>query len=141
MIPKQGRGRLASLRKRTVTSVAVGVAVGALLSLVVLVLNLATRGQTLGRIGVHYWMAALVYFTSGGAGGLVFAVAFPLRRWRVGAALLGCLVVFPLYAGFVPLLLPVDEWMSVGAVAAIASALVVGAPLGWLVWGDTYRKK
>ena len=103
-------------------------------------LLLRTQAGTAPFDRLHTTFTATVvgYYQGGTTGGLLIGLAWPLRRWLIGDALLGILGVFPFYLFAArghedaPLL------RSENIATALLGAFFVGAAVGVWAWSDDH---
>ena len=115
--------------------VGLGFFVATALSLWATVLLLASGSKPFDSHDTSYGAVIGLYYAGGIIGGLIIGLAWPLRRYLFGAALLGILGVFPLYLGAGFLLSPPAQWLTLdNVVTAAFLALLVGSPVGMATW-------
>jgi len=112
-----------------------GFLAGAGFSLLLLPWLALTGNRPLPRFGLTPLAVAAVYVLAGTIGGMLVALLYPLRRWFLGAFLLGVVTLFPVYTGFA-LLLRGDAPLSVGWVLGGVLAFFVGGGLGTQIWTE-----
>lgn len=118
-------------RSPILVGLAVGLALGAALSAAVAIQAALTAGHALRELGLPLWQAAGGYLLMGSASGLIVGLAWPLRRWALGAMLVGFLACVPVwFLGFVVLggSIRHSVWPSLELSAAF------GLPIGFYVW-------
>ena len=118
------------LRDRCKTGITVGVVVAAMYVTYVLVAYVVTGGRIVESRGVGLVGVLAVYLAGGVVGGLLYGVAAPLARWRLGAFAVGFLVSIPVFFG-AAIILPepkLDNPLTWGVLTV--SALLIGGPAG-----------
>lgn len=114
---------------------ALGLVVATGLSVWVTLLRVASGTAPFDRLDTTYPTVIGLYYASGLAGGLVIGLAWPLRRWLLGSALLGALGVLPLYLGAAFIESEPSQWLTQeNLTVAVVLAIIVGVPLGIWVW-------
>jgi hypothetical protein len=90
---------LGDLRKNLLNGVGLGLFVATGFSAWVTFLRLRAGTSPFDRLHTTYLATVELYYAGGLVGGTLVGLFLPLRRWPLGAALLGMLGVFPLYFG------------------------------------------
>jgi hypothetical protein len=129
-----------SIARRIILHAALGAVGGVCLTIYALAVHLLSRGAALQSRGLALAPLIVLYIGAGLLGGATFGLLAPLARHRLGAMALGFFAVLPLYAGAVILVVPRDEWSTVGLVLAVAAALLVGAPVGYRGFSDSNKR-
>jgi hypothetical protein len=105
------------------------------LSVWVTLLRVVSGTAPFDRLDTTYPTVVGLYYAGALAGGLVIGLAWPLRRWLFGSALLGVLGMLPLYLGVAYIESAPSQWLTEESLTvAVLLAILVGAPVGTLVW-------
>jgi hypothetical protein len=122
---------LSNLRK----GIGLGLVVATGFSLIATIIWLAYGSTKPDSAGSSYGALIGMYYAGGLLGGALVGLAWPLKRYLLGSALLGVVGVFPLYLGAAFLESGRSHWLA-GDNLQMASllALLVGAPVGCWSW-------
>jgi hypothetical protein len=123
-----------SFRSRWLFGLLAGLILAGISSLWVIVAYIVTGGSALRSMGVSLPVVLLVYLFGALFGSIVFAVAIPLFRTRLGAAVGGFLIAVPLFIAIVSTLpgedlRTLDSWRTV-----VLSAAFLGGLVGLITW-------
>jgi len=119
---------LRDLRNQVLKGIALGLFIATGFSAWVTFLRLTVGTAPFDRLNTTYHATVELYYGGGLVGGTLVGLFLPLRRWPLGAALLGMLGVFPLYFG-------VALTTSGGASTFTSHNLASSAVLAFLVGG------
>jgi hypothetical protein len=137
MTATHSEGPLRVLGTNLAKGVALGLFVATGLSLFVTVLRVGSGPGPFQRLDTTYPLTVALYYGAGFVGGILIGLAWPLKRWLLGSALLGMLGVFPAYLGAAFLMSPPSQWLTGDNFAEAALlALMVGVPVGAWSWLD-----
>lgn len=121
---------LGTYRRGVATGLALGLAVATGLSVWVTILRVVLGGE----LDTTYLIVVRTYYAAGLAGGLLVGLAWPLRSWVFGSALLGVLGMLPFYLGFAFAESAPQRPSGESLLEALVLALMVGVPLGAGLW-------
>ena len=117
--------------------VAIGVFGATAFSLFLIPSFLAYGNRPIPRVGLTPLQNLVVYYAGGVGGGTLVALLYPLRRWFLGAFILGAVALAPMYLGFALLIgrgIPTTVAWAIGCVLAY----FVGGGLGTQIWSDEH---
>lgn len=126
------------LLRNLVKGLSLGLAIATGLSAWVLLLRAQAGAAPFDRLNTTLSATVVGYYLGGAVGGLLIGLAWPLRQWLIGYALLGILGVFPLYLfapgghNDVPLL------SSENLATALLGAIFVGGGVGVWSWSEDH---
>lgn len=122
-----------ALWMRVRSTLSIAIAMGAALSLLVIVIGLLGGSPLItARHGIRYdsFTLAVNYLCSATAGGMIVGLLQPLGRWKAGAAALGILVATLFAIGLHYAERPIEPWGREQLFVATIFSLALGAPLG-----------
>ena len=126
---------MSALRKNVPLGLAFGLVVATAYSAWVTLLRLTQGPSPFDQTGTAYGQTVLIYYAGFAVGGvLAGALWSPLHRWAVGWAVMGFILVVPIYA-----LLAVSNpgearWRGWNAGFAVGASAVVGGVAGLQTW-------
>jgi hypothetical protein len=111
-----------------------GLGLAAAYSAFVIVMYLVTGGANLESRGLALSEILTTYLFGGIAGGIVFGLTAPLAATRIGAAVVGTLIMLPVFAAGV--LLHPEASLDQGATwaAIITCAVIIGGGGTYSIW-------
>jgi len=124
------RNLLRDLRNNLLKGIALGLFVATAFSAWVTFLRLTAGTSPFDRLSTSYVATVELYYGGALVGGTLIGLFLPLRRWPLGAVLLGMLGVFPLYFGVA---LTTSGPVSAFTVHNLASSSVVAFFVGGAV--------
>ena len=125
-----------SLVKRNILwGIRYGLAAAVLYSILVSIQYILVGSRSLEGRGVTLLSTIVVYFVGGIAGGALVGVLRPLTRWRLGSAVVGVVVCFPLAAAsLVAIDGPIASWQGKTVFGGVFAAVFVGVIAGCQAW-------
>ena len=127
------------LAQRTRTFVRWGLFMGVGFCIFLIPSVLTGGNRPLQRYGLTPLQIAAVYLASGILGGALIALLYPLKRWFLGAFLLGMLAALPAYLGLALLMRghdPLPVTLTIGFVASF----FVGGGLGTQISSESHSR-
>lgn len=104
-------------------------------SLIALAMTVLTGGEVINNQGVSLAASIALYWSGGVFGGIVLGLLRPLTRTRVGAALVGVIIMVPVELAIGLLLIgPISTWSRPEWVGLIFGAIFMGGAGGYLYW-------
>lgn len=118
-----------------------GVGIATLYALWVAGASLIGGSDTLQETNISLGQIVMIYYGGGILVGMFVGLAWPLTRWRVGAALVGYIGAIPFFFAIGTLVRKTDESMSISALwALVLLSSIVGAGAGVSVWSERNPK-
>jgi O-antigen/teichoic acid export membrane protein len=104
-------------------------------SFVAVAMTLFTGGEIIERQRISLTASIAIYVFGGFSGGIVLGLLRPLTKYRIGAALVGIVVMTPasILLGLT-LFGPPHDWSRDMTVTVILLPMVLGGPGGYLYW-------
>jgi len=99
-------------------------------SLPVMVIWMVVGSTAFERLGASWFAIVGVYYVALPLGGCAYGALLPLKRFALGAMLLGFVLVLPMYAAFAVIL-----GLSLNRLPSIQVALIIGVILSAFVGG------
>lgn len=116
-----------------------GLGIATFFSLWVLIVRLLLGAGGFERYGIGWVEVVAVYYLGLSLGGCAYGALLPLRRFALGSALLGFLLVLPMYLGIsvaLGLALEADRPLKADLVVGTVLAAFVGSVFGLWEWID-----
>jgi len=130
-----GHHLLRDLRNHVLKGIALGLFIATGFSAWVTFLRLTVGTAPFDRLNTTYHATVELYYGGGLVGGTLVGLFLPLRRWPLGAALLGMLGVFPLYFGVALTTSGAASTFTIHNLASSAVlAFLVGGAVGIWSW-------
>jgi hypothetical protein len=127
-----------SLTRRIRKFTRIGLIMATGFSLFLLPFLLTGPNRPLPKYGLTPLQIVAVYYAGGIFGSSAVAVLYPIRRWFLGAFLLGAIAAAPVYLGF-SFLMRGDDPASVAWVIGGVLAFFAGGGLGTQLWSETHK--
>ena len=99
---------------------------------------LAAGNRPIPRYGVTPLAIAAMYFATGIMGGIIVALAYPMKRWFLGAFAVGTLAATPAYVVAGLMLRDKSDPASLPWVLGAVLALFVGGGVGTQIWSEEH---
>jgi MFS family permease len=130
------------IRRNVVLGIGLGLAIATAFTLWVSFLRLTAGTEPFERTGTSYSVTILVYYVGFAVGGLMVGLLAPLRKWPLGSALLGFLLMLPMYSAFVIVKAPRSEWLTpFWILSTLGVSVVGGGALGLWIWREEHGRR